>query len=119
MCLYDVHSQEDLKEAEKILASSGCKRKTIDEALDILSGVNTGFTFTNYAEGLTVVMISRASSPEQMYDTIQHELKHVTEHISEYYDVESREEAAAYLQGEIARKMYVAASMLVCPRCNC
>jgi hypothetical protein len=53
-----------------------------------------------------------------MYDTIQHELKHVVEHISEHYNVDSRSERAAYLQGEIARQMFPAAAMCVCPHCH-
>ena len=68
---------------------------------------------------LTLIFISRATSPEQMYDTIQHELKHATEHIGEFFGVEPQSEESAYLQGELARKMFAAASIAVCPVCKC
>ena len=77
------------------------------------------YTFSNFDERLTLIFISRATSPEQMYDTIQHELKHATEHIGEFFGVEPQSEESAYLQGELARNMFAAASIAVCPVCKC
>lgn len=65
-----------------------------------------------------VVFIGKATSPEEMYDTIQHELRHVTSHICEYYGVDPAGESSAYLQGEIGRQMFPAAAIVVCPRCK-
>lgn len=45
-------------------------------------------------------------------------MKHAVEHISSYYGVDPKSETAAYLQGEIARNLFPAVAMAVCPRCH-
>lgn len=70
------------------------------------------------ADRNSIIVISHASSSEQMFDTIVHEIKHLTEHISNYYGIDPKEELAAYLQGEVGRNMWCAASMVLCPICN-
>ena len=79
---------------------------------------NTGYTLTKFGEHFSVVMISHATSYEELYDSVQHELKHVVEHISSYYGVDPKSERSAYLQGEIAKNMYKAVSLIMCPNCN-
>lgn len=118
MCFYDVQRDTDLDEIELSLLEADCPAETIDEAKNVLTMADTGFTFTSFPHKRTIIVIGHATSAEQMYDTIQHELKHVTEHISEYYYVDPRGEPAAYLQGEIARNMFPAAASLICPHCN-
>lgn len=118
MCAYDIATAHDLEDVERTLLAAHCHELTVTNALDTLAKPNTGFTFTTDEERLTLIFVSRATSAEQMYDSIQHELKHAVEHISKYYRVRSQSEEAAYLQGEIARQMYPAAAMLVCPKCN-
>lgn len=119
MVYYNVHTDKELIEVADILRSVYCKADIISRAIEVLSEPNTGLTFTNFDEHLTLIFIGRATSAEQMYDTIQHELKHAVEHISSYFDVDPQSEKSAYLQGEIARNMFGAAAMAVCPKCNC
>lgn len=114
MCYYDVCTTRNLLEVDEVLHASGVDKETRRKAVENLAKVNTGFTFTSFSSKSTAIFLSRASSPEQMYDSIQHELKHAVEHISEFYDVDSKSEEAAYLQGEIARQMFPAAAMVVC-----
>lgn len=109
---YNVYTDEDIVKIQDILSIFGCDQ----DIYDLMSRPNTGYTFTNFKKKSTIILVSHTQSPEQMYDTIQHELKHVVEHISEYYDVNPKSETAAYLQGEIARQMFPAAAMAVCPR---
>lgn len=118
MCAYDIQTRRDLKEVRRTLLAAGCAEYKVDEAITVLSMWNKGYTYTNYTDHLTIVCISKATSGEQMYDSIQHELKHVVEHLSEYYGVDPKGEVAAYLQGEVARLMYPAAAMVMCPKCN-
>ena len=115
MISYDVRSRHDLREVRKTLLSAGCPSYMVDEACLVLSMWNKGYTFTNFRDHLTVSFISKATSNEQMYDTISHEQKHIVEHISEYYGVEPKSEEAAYLQGEIGRQMFPAAAIVICP----
>ena len=118
MAAYDIKTRRDLEEVRKTLAAAGCEKYKVDEAISILQMWNTGFTFSNLKDHFTVVCVSKATSAEQMYDTMQHELKHVVEHISEYYGVDPASEESAYLQGEIGRQMFPVAAMLVCPKCG-
>lgn len=118
MCYYDIHTDKELHEVYGTLLSAGCPDDEAQRACMVLSRKNTGYTFTNFRERLTVMFIGEATSPEQMYDTIQHETKHATEHISEYYNVDPSSEESAYLQGEIARNMFIATSVLFCPHCK-
>lgn len=118
MAQYDIHTTKDLDEAFKTLLASGCPDYKTQRACMVLSRRDTGYTFTNFDEHLTVMFISRSTSAEQMYDTIQHETKHAVEHISEFFGVNPKSEGSAYLQGEIARQMFPAAAMVVCPKCN-
>lgn len=116
MAYYDIRTAADLEDAHEALLAAGCAEA--ETATEILARPDTGYTYTDFGEHLTIILVSHATSAEQMYDTIQHELKHATEHIGEYYGVPPRSEQAAYLQGEIARQMFAAAVFAVCPRCN-
>ena len=62
--------------------------------------------------------IGKATKAEQLFDTMVHELKHLTEHISDYYGLDSTGETPAYLQGEVGRIMFPAVALLTCPKCN-
>lgn len=118
MCSYDINSERELKEVKKTLLSAGLNRERADEAVWVLSMWNKGYTFTNFKDHLTLMFMSKATSAEQMYDSIQHELRHTVDHLCEYYGVQQGSEEAAYLQGEIGRKMFKAAALVVCPGCN-
>jgi hypothetical protein len=119
MAYYDIQTIGDLREVEEALTAARCRPQAIEAAIEVLTEPNTGYTFSNFDERLTLIFISRATSAAQMYDTIQHELKHATEHIGEYFHLDPKGERAAYLQGEIARQMFPAAALAVCPVCHC
>lgn len=114
---YAVH-QENLWEAYKKLIQTGCPDYMAQQACMVLSQKNKAYTFSNFKTRHTVILLSEATSPEQMYDSIQHETKHAVEHISEYYGLNPKGETSAYLQGEIARLMFPAVALAVCPKCN-
>lgn len=118
MCYYDIRTPEDFEEVRKALLAAGCTERKAEEACSVLAARNSGYTFTNLRDHLTIMLIGEPTDPAQLYDTCQHEVKHATEHIGEFYGVDPRSEESAYLQGEIARNMFGAAAMLFCPRCG-
>ena len=67
---------------------------------------DTGFTHTNFNKKRSLVGISLTTSKEQFFNTLSHEIKHVQSHICKYYHVEEDSEAAAYLVGYIAQRIY-------------
>lgn len=118
MAYYDIKTDKDYDEVEEVLIAGGQKPAYAQKVVTELMHPNTGYTYTKFGEHLSIVLVSHATSFEQMYDTVQHELKHVTEHLSSYYRVDPKGEKAAYLQGEIARNMYKAVAIAVCPNCQ-
>ena len=71
-----------------------------------LGEMDTGFTYTDFDRKKSIVGISLTTSNEQFFNTLVHEAKHVQSHICMYYNVAEDSEAAAYLSGFIAQKMY-------------
>ena len=100
------------------LMASGCTDEQARHACMVLSRKNNGYTFTDLEGQYTLMFASETTSAEEMFDTITHELKHAVEHISGYYGVDPKSETAAYLQGEIAKKMFPAVAIAVCPKCH-
>lgn len=117
MVYYDVCPSE-ISEIEETVRATGASEEDARRACDNLMHPNTGLTITDYASHTTFMAVSRATSSEQMFDTIVHELKHLTEHISNYYGLDPKTEISAYLQGEVGRNMWCAAAMVLCPGCE-
>lgn len=116
---YDVDMLHHYHMVKEALYDAGCPMSNIATACEALEEYNAGYTFTNFKSHRTLMFIGKTTSAEQMYDTIQHETRHAADNIGEYYNLAGRGEDSAYLQGEIARKMFPAAAMAVCPKCNC
>lgn len=118
MVYYDVRTPEDLRKVEGALMASGCPINMLKPAIENLQGWNRGYTFSDLDKRTSVIVIGKAESASQMFDSIVHEMKHLAEHIGEYYGIDPREEQSAYLQGDVGRKMWPAAAMVLCPKCN-
>lgn len=118
MAYYDITTNEDYAEVEEVLIAAGQKPAYAQKVVNELMWENTGYTYTKFGEHLSIILVSHATSYDELYDTVQHELKHVVEHLSSYYGVDPKSEMAAYLQGEIARNMYKAVALAVCPKCG-
>lgn len=108
----------DLREVYEGLRSVGLSEQKVREVCDALSEPNNGYTYTDYDGKYTLIYASRATSAEQMFDTIEHELNHAVEHISTYYGVDPKSEEASYLAGELGRLLWPAAAYVLCPACH-
>lgn len=93
-------------EIDDALIQLDCPDDDIDDALEVLSKKNTGFTFSNSEYKMSLVCIAKTTTAEQFISTIAHEAKHVQSHICAYYGVKENTEQAAYLIGYIAKQMY-------------
>lgn len=118
MASFNISGEKDLNEVYRALMACGCPDDEAQKACIVLSRKNSGYTFTDMEGQYTLMFASKADTPEQLFDTYDHELKHCVEHISSFYGVDSKSEAAAYLQGEIAKKMFPAVAIAVCPKCH-
>lgn len=89
--------------------------KVIDRIYDKISyEYDSGVTFTNSDYRTSVVCINKATSREELINTISHEADHVQNAICEYYDVPLDSEDAAYLIGYLVSKFYKHSARLFC-----
>lgn len=60
-----------------------------------------------------------ATDYDELFNTINHEISHATDHLCEVYGYPTHGEKSAYVNGEISKKMYKAVALSICPKCNC
>ena len=86
----------------------GCAERYMYKAERLLrSGVsNEGLTYSNKQEHRTLIVITRASSVGEFISTTIHEVDHMVDHISQYYNIPYDSEENSYLIGDIAKTIY-------------
>lgn len=99
---YDIE-ERDLGEIGDWLEALGASKSDIRRSQRVLSGTNTGLTFSSQNLRMSVMCIGEATDDEQWWDTLDHEIDHLQGAILRYYGVEHDTEEAAYLQGYIMR----------------
>ena len=97
--------EDDVEDVGDWLEALGASRREIARACRMILGTNKGFTYSNSDLRMSVVCISRASSREQWWDTVAHEVDHLQTAILDYYHVEPGTEDAAWLQGYLVRQI--------------
>lgn len=95
--------EDDLAEIGEWLEALGAKPYEIVSAQGLLLKLNKGLTYSNTRLRMSVMCIGDATSKEQWWDTLSHEIDHLQDAILEYYGVEPGTEDAAWLQGYIMR----------------
>lgn len=96
-------NEKDLDEIGSWLEALGCNNEETGHACRVIMRPNSGFTFSNPDLRMSVMCIGGATSTEQWWDSLVHEIKHAQSHICAYYDVDCNSEEASYLSGYIAR----------------
>lgn len=90
------------------LWSLGCEQRHLHKAERLLrSGVaNEGLTYSNKHERRTLIVIGRTTSIGEFISTTVHEVDHMVDHISQYYNIPYDSEENSYLIGDIAKTIY-------------
>ena len=96
-------SEEDFDEIGAWIEALGAKPREIRRTKKLLRRLNTGFTFSSSSLRMSVIVICGATSKQQWWDTLSHEVDHLQDAVMEYYDVDAGTEDAAWLQGYIMR----------------
>lgn len=99
------YSMLDWDDMWAIMRSFGMSSKEADNAIRILSSVNTGMTISNMDLRMSVVFVSKATSTSEWWNTVQHELTHVASAIIDYYGEDWFGEPAAYLSGHLLKRV--------------
>lgn len=96
-------SEEDQKKAYANMAS--CE-------------LNNGITFSNPDLRRTAMVIAKASSAREFFNSFVHELKHFEEQFGEACQIDQKSEKAAYLRGDVAGEMFPVAKKFICDCCR-
>lgn len=102
---YDYDVDREYDDLANMIESFGVSPKQTRRSLEILAAPNTGMTVTFPEVRMSLVMISRATSKDQLFNTIAHEMYHATCGIIRYYGKEMCSEDAAYTMGELMRQV--------------
>lgn len=116
---YDV-TPNDANAVLLVLEMTGCDGRTLRRAeRNLRSGfLNTGLTYTNPEVGQTIMVIGRTDSPEQFWNTLDHEKGHAVMHIAGAKSISHQGEEYQYLSGALCQQLYPVAKMFICGRCS-
>ena len=95
--------EENFDEIGEWITALCAKPREIKRTKKLLRQLNKGFTFSSSGLRMSVMVIGGATSLEQWWDTVSHEVDHLQDTVMEYYDVVPGTEDAAWLQGYIMR----------------
>ena len=111
---YDL-MRRDVREMRALMEAVGLSDEEIDGYLRmLLYHKNKGLCITNMELKMSLVFIGEATSEDQRWDTIAHEiLDHAKVAILDYYHVSLRGEDSAWLTGYLMRKVV----QLIAPPC--
>lgn len=103
---YDLKPLDEF-EMRQLMMALGMHGQQLDEAIEtLLYQKNSGMCITSMRQRMSLVFIGEATSEDQWWDTLAHEiLDHVKAAICEYYDVPFVSEDAAWLTGYLMRKV--------------
>lgn len=109
---------EDVYEVRALMALLGAPVSTLQDAEDniVNGGKNCGLTWTNDKCDTTIMVIGETTSPQEFWDTFDHEKGHAATHIAECVGLSTDGEERQYLAGAIAHKAFPIAQQFVC-RC--
>lgn len=87
--------------------SMGCSKERFESMKENIEkcAVDTGFTYSNYHQQKSVLVIHKASSIGEFLNTFEHEKNHLEMHICEALDINPYSEEAAILSGELAQQI--------------
>lgn len=113
----DTYYIEDIMQS---LCDIGCDSERARQAYENMSAdkKNTGFTYSNYRNRESVMVVSKTTSASEMFNTTIHELVHLASHIAHACDYEPTGEAIAYIIGDLAKEIYPDISHLLCEECR-
>lgn len=108
----------EVEEIMHVLAEAGADDKSLDRAYDNLSSgnLNTGLCYSG--DGESVLVVSCATSPPQLLNSIFHESHHASTQIANALGWDLTGEEVCYLSGEIGQQMYPVVRHYLCESCR-
>ncbi len=109
-----------VKEIMAALYAIDCNPADLRKAHRNLSSgqLNNGLTFSNYPLRETVTVFSKAAGPAHYFNTIVHELHHLSVHIAKVNGFDLEGEEVCYIDGDIAQAMHPVCKQFICDCCK-
>ena len=79
---------------------------------------NEGFTWSDYWDRRSVVVIGPTSSGAEFLDSFVHEIGHLSDHIAQELGIRLDSERSKYILGDMAREFADVVCRLGCRHCN-
>lgn len=120
VCMYfalDTYYVEDIMQS---LCDIGCDSQRAKQAYENMMAdkKNTGFTYSNYRNRESVMVVSKTTSAEEFFNTTVHELTHLASHIANACQYEPTGETIAYIIGDVAKEIFPDIRHLLCECCR-
>lgn len=105
--LYNVN-ENDTDYIKKVLSKICDDYGTIQDGVKYIrrGDYNSGFIYSNFDRKCSLIVIGKADSTEQLFNTIAHEANHLQSHIATKYNLDEKGEEVSYLLGTIIQTMY-------------
>ena len=110
----------DVDEIMERLWDLQCSSEIAQKAFNnlISDSLNMGLCFSNYNTKESVLVVGRASSADEFFNSIVHELSHLQGHICDVIGLDPKGEEIAYYMGDLSRDIYPSISHLLCDCCR-
>ena len=80
--------------------------------------MNTGLTYASPWNRVTIVVVSRATSAKEYFNSIVHEIAHAGVYTCDALGIDLKSEQAAYFQGGLARDLFPCVKEFLCECCR-
>ena len=110
----------DVDEIMEKLWDLQCNAEIAQKAFNnlISDSLNMGLCYSNYHTKESVLVVGRASSADEFFNSIVHELSHLQGHICDVIGLDPKGEEIAYYMGDLSRDIYPSISHLLCDCCR-
>lgn len=117
---YYATTQYYVEEILDRLYGAGCRGRFIMMAEENLSSgdLNTGLTYYSPRTRNAVMVVAKASSASELFNSLMHELSHLTAYIAKDEGLPFTGERIAYLEGDLAREIFPKIQHLLCDCCR-
>lgn len=95
----------DADEMAAVMEALGMKIVDVKKALRVLSTYDSGMTVSRDDLRMSAVFIGKPSCNAQFWNSVSHELTHVTTAVIDYYGEPYYGEPAAYLRGYLLQRV--------------
>lgn len=109
-------TDEIMEDLDRLKVSEEHRKQAYDNMMS--DQLNNGITYSCGECRRTIMVIAKATSAREYFNSFQHEIKHFEEQIGEAMSIDQKSEDAAYLRGDVSGKMFDCMQPLLCDCCR-